>query len=108
MSVTKAYASKLNLLCQSQFLPTKKLQEFYFKVILPSVLYGQTVWGPCNKTCLYRLENFHARAGRITYRLPWVMSSENVLERAGWVPLSAMYKNRLAQFVYRAVNGLVP
>ena len=29
-----------------------------------------------------------------------------MLER-GWVPLSAMYKNRLAQFVYRVVNGLV-
>ena len=54
------------------------------------------------------LEKLHSRAGRIIYRLPWDMSSENVLARAGWVPLSAMYKNRLDQFVYRAVNGLVP
>ena len=89
----------VNLLCWSQlFLPTKQLQEVYFKVILPSVLYSQTVWGSCNKTCLYRLEKLHARD----------MSSENMLERAGWVPLSAMYKNRLAQFVYRVVNGLLP
>ena len=65
------------------------------------------VWGSCNKTCLYRLEKLYARAGCIIYRLPWYMSSENVQERAGWVPLSAMYKNHLAEFVYRAVNGLV-
>ena len=54
------------------------------------------------------LKKLHSRAGRIIYRLPWDISSENVLERAGWVPLSAMYKNRLAQFVYRVVNGLLP
>ena len=51
MSVTKAYASKLNLLHQSQILPTKQLQEFYFKVT--------------NKTCSYRLEKLHAWAGCI-------------------------------------------
>ena len=83
VSVAKAHAAKLNLLRRSQFLPTKQQEEFYFKVILPSVLYGLTVWGSCNKTCINQLGKLHARAGRIIYRLPWDMNAENVLEKAG-------------------------
>ena len=83
VSVAKAHAAKLNLLRRSQFLPTKQQEEFYFKVILPSVLYGLTVWGSCNKTCINQLEKLHTRAGRIIYRLLWDMSAENVLEKAG-------------------------
>ena len=58
MTVTNAYTSKVNLLRRSQFLPTKQHQEFYLKLILPSVLYGQMVWGSCNKTCLIALKSY--------------------------------------------------
>ena len=83
VSVAKAHAAKLNLLRRSQFLPTKQQEDFYFKVILPSVLYGLTVWGSSNNTYINRLEKLHARAGRIIYRLPWDISAEKCLRKDG-------------------------
>ena len=68
-----------------RFLPQKQLEDFYTKVILPSVTYGLTVWGSCNKTHLNNLEKLHARAGRIVYGLPWDTSAEDVLMHANWM-----------------------
>ena len=83
-NVAKSFASKLSLLRRMRFLPQKQLEDFYTKVILPSVKYGLTVWGSCNKTHLNNLEKLHARAGRIVYGLPWDISAEDVLMRTGW------------------------
>ena len=78
-SVAKSFASKLSLLRRMRFLPQNQLEDFYTKVILPSVTYGLTVWGSCNKTHLDNLEKLHARAGRIVYGLPWDTGAEDVL-----------------------------
>ena len=83
-NVAKSFASKLSLLRRMRFLPQKQLEDFYTKVILPSVTYGLTVWGSCNKTHLNNLEKLHAKAGRIVYGLPWDISAEDVLMRTGW------------------------
>ena len=62
---------KLSLLLRRmRFLPQNQLEDFYIKVILPSVTYGLTVWGSCNKTQLNNVGKLHARAGRIVYGLP--------------------------------------
>ena len=84
-----------------RFLPQKQLEDFYTKVILPSVTYGLTVWGSCNKTHLNNLEKLHARAGRIAYGLPWDTSAEDVLIRTRWDSLETMYKLRLTEFVFK-------
>ena len=68
-NVARSFASKLSLLRRMRFLPQKQLEDFYTKVILPSVTYGLTVWGSCNKTHLNNLEKLHAGAGRIVYGL---------------------------------------
>ena len=39
-NVAKSLASKLSLLRRMRFLPRKQLEDFYMKVILPSVTYG--------------------------------------------------------------------
>ena len=97
-NVAKSFASKLSLLRHMRFLPQKQLEDFYTKVILPSVTYGLTVWGSCNKTHLNNLEKRHARAGRIVYRLPWDTSAEDVLMRTEWDSLETMYKLRLTEY----------
>ena len=79
--IAKSFVSKLSLLRRMRFLPQKQLEDFYTKVILPSVTYGLTVWGSCNKRHLDNLEKLHARAGRIVYGLPWDTSAEDVLMR---------------------------
>ena len=45
--VKKNFANKLNLLKRSSFLSRNVLLDLYFKIILPSVLYGLVVWGGC-------------------------------------------------------------
>ena len=84
-----------------RLLPQKQLEDFYIKVILPSVTYGLTVWGSCNKTHLNNLEKLRARAGRIVYGLPWDTSAEDVLMPTGWDTLETMYKLRLTEFVFK-------
>ena len=88
-----------------RFLPRKQVEDFYIKVILPSVTYGLIVWGSSNKTHLNNLEKLHARAGRIVYGLPWDTSAEDVLTRTGWDSLETMYKVRLTEFVFKCMKG---
>ena len=66
-NVAKSFPSKLSLLRRMRFLPRKQVEDFYTKVILPSVTYSLIVWGSCNKTHLNNLEKLHARAGKIVY-----------------------------------------
>ena len=42
--VKKNFVNKLNLLKRSSFLSRNALLDLYFKIILPSVLYGLVVW----------------------------------------------------------------
>ena len=104
-NVARSFASKLSLLRRMRFLPQKQLEDFYTKVILPSVTYGLTVWGSCNKTHLNNLEKLHARTGRIVYGLAWDISAEDVLMRTGWDSLETMYKLRLTEFVSKCLKG---
>ena len=46
----KSFANKLSLLKRSRFLPKEVLEDFYFKIILPSVNYGLVLWGSCCNT----------------------------------------------------------
>ena len=100
-NVAKAFASKLSLLWRMRFLPQKQLEDYYTKVIMPSVTYGLAVWGSGNKKHLNNLEKLHGRAGRILYGLPWDTSAEDVWIRTRWDSLETMYKLRLTEFVFR-------
>ena len=64
-NVAKSFASKLSLLRRMWFLPRKQVEDFYTKVILPSVTYGLIVWGSCNKTHLNNLEELHEGLGEL-------------------------------------------
>ena len=64
--VKKNFVSKLDLLKRSSFLRRNALLDLYFKIILPSVLYGLVVWGGCpNADLLHSLEVLHCRAAGI-------------------------------------------
>ena len=52
----KTFAGKLALLSRMKFLPRDALEEFYNKVVLPSVLYGQILWSSGGKTYLNSME----------------------------------------------------
>ena len=102
-------AKKLDLLKRSRFLPRSVRQDLYSKVILPSVIYGLTLWGSCcNSDIFQSLERLHCRAARLIYNLPKDMASAEVLERAQWSNLFTHYKFAIFICVYKAYNDRLP
>ena len=71
------------------------LEDFYWKVIFPSITYCILVWGNCSKTHFKALERLHTRAARIIYRLNWDIPSQEVMHKTGWKTLSSTYKQRV-------------
>ena len=68
----------------------------FFKIILPSVLYGLVVWGGC-PDLLQSLEILHRRAARIIYNLPRDMPTDEVYRHSNWNTLTFNYKLRLTK-----------
>ena len=101
--IIKSFAGKLNLLKSLRFLPTNCLEQFYFKVILPSITYGVLVWGNCNKTLFEDLNKMHVRAAKIIFRYDWQTPSCEVLDNTNWNPLSWNYKYKLATFAHQDI-----
>ena len=83
------------------------LLDLYFRVIMPSIVYGISVWGSLtNKEGSKALEALHCRAARITFELPWEMSNEDVMKKANWSSLAFKYKISLAKLMYKIHNNL--
>ena len=59
LDLKKSFASKLELLKRSRFLPKDVLKKFYFSVILPSINYGLVLWGSCLKRGLKSTIKIH-------------------------------------------------
>ena len=74
--VKKGFVDKLNLLKRSRFLPNNMLLDLYFRVIMPSIVYGTSVWrGLTNKKGFKALEALHCKTARIIFELLWEMSN---------------------------------
>ena len=84
------------------------LLDLYFRVILPSIVYGISVWGGLtNREGFKALEAPHCRAARIILELPWQISNADVLKKANWSSLTFMYKISLAKLMYKIHNNLL-
>lgn len=109
LEIKKNFAAKLDLLKRSKFLSIKVLRDLYFKVILPSVQYGQLLWGACsNSDSLCSIERLHCRAARIIYNLPQDMASCDVLNYNHWSTLFSLYKMDIFKLFYKAHNESLP
>ena len=47
----------------------KVLEEIHFKGLLPSAIYGISVWGSCNISSIAELENVHIRAAKLIHKI---------------------------------------
>ena len=101
--LTKSFVEKVNLLKALRFLLQHVRQDFYFKVILPAVTYGQLIWGSCNKTLLECIQRIHFRAARIIYDLPWCTPRIQVMNQHHWKPLTHFYNIKLGMFVHKCL-----
>ena len=80
LELKKSFMNKLCLLKKLRFLPRKMLQDFYLRIIFPSMIYGLILWGACcNSDNLEFLDMLHYRASRIDFFLPKDMASNVVL-----------------------------
>ena len=107
--VKKGFVDKLNLLKRSRFLPKNMLLALQFRVIMPSIVYGISIWGGLKtKEGFKALESLHCRAARIIFKLPWEMSDADVMKKANWSSLAHMYKISLAKLMYKIHSNLTP
>ena len=82
------------------------LLDLYFKIILPSVLYGLVVWGGYpNAELLHSLEVLHRRAAKIIYNLPRDMPKAEVYRHSNWNTLTLHYKLRLIKLLHSVFTG---
>ena len=92
---SRLYNLKLKKLKRMKRLSYKVLETFYFKAILPCVLYAISVWGNCSSSKFKPLESIHAHAARIIYDLPNHVNDDESIVQANWKPLSFYYKRRI-------------
>ena len=92
-----------------RFLPKQVLLKLYYKVIIPSVTYGITVWGGMSRQDDFdALERLHCRAARIIFNLPKDMPSTEVLDRAKWDTLRNTYKLSILKLIYKIYHNDSP
>jgi len=102
--VRSAFNAKVKMLKRISFLPTSILETFYYKIVIPSVLYGIVIWGSGPK--LKDLEMIHIRAARLIHKLPNNLKDEDILSKVGWMPLEYFYKFRILTITHKAFYNL--
>ena len=109
MDVKKCFASKLDLLKRSKFLPKSVLRDFHFKVILPCGKYGLVLWGACCNSNLFdSIERLHCRASRIIFNLPRDMPLKEVLAFDRWPTIFLYHKMDIFKIFFKAQNDGLP
>ena len=103
--VYKQFSQKLSILKKSKFLPTKVLEEIYFKTVIPTTTYAMTVWGTCASSKLQKVENQHIRAARLIKNIPRTVDSNKVVEVACSKNLGYMYNKKVVTEMYKIIKG---
>ena len=106
--IIKSFTQKLNLLKSLYFLPIKAREDFYFKVIIPSVTYGLMIWSSYGKILMDEVEKIHVRAAKVIHQLDWSTPSDQVLTKANWNTIRDRNSKRLLCFAYKCYYGCVP
>ena len=79
----KKLSTKLKKLYQMRSLPSL-LNTVYLQGILPSAMYGLSIWGNGSKMHIEKLEDLHRKAARFIHRIKKNVPDDEVLQTAGW------------------------
>ena len=105
----KSFANKLSLIKKSRFLPKQGLLNLYFKVIIPEVTYGISVWGGTNRQDNFNsLESLHSRAARVIFNFAKDLLSAEALTRAKWDTLRTFHKQSILKLTYKMYHKDLP
>lgn len=87
-------------------LNAKVIEKFYYTTIIPSITYNIAIWGSCSLTKLAKLDEIHAKAAKIIHRLPDNLSTNQILDKVNWMPISYLYKRRLLCLMHQVFYKL--
>ena len=96
--------AKVKMLRRINFLSASILETFYYKIVIPSVLYGIVIWGSGPK--FKHLEMIHIRGARLIHKLLTSFKDSGILSKVGWMPLEYFYKFRILTITYNAYYNL--
>ena len=89
------------------YLPIANQEEIYFKTVI-AVTYGIVVWGTCSQALMSQLERIHARADKLSHKLPKNTSDEEALLNANWDRLDYIYKRRMLTIMHKVCHDDCP
>ena len=104
--ISKSFGCKVKKLYQMRSMPKSTLTTIYHQGILPSVLYGISVWGNCSPTIMANVERIHIRAARFIHKVKKSTPDAYVLQQVKWSSIVEYYKRSLACKVYKIYNDL--
>ena len=94
------------MLKKMRHLPSKLLEDIYFKTIIPHVTFSISVWGSCSPATFAEIDRLHLRAAKIIHSLPKNIMECDILQRVQWQSLGYIYKRRLAIEMFKAKHML--
>ena len=97
-----AFNAKVKMFRLINFLSTSILETFYYKIVIPSVLYGIVIWGSGPK--LKDLEMIHIRAARLIHKLPTSFKDSDILSKVGILTITY---NAYYNLGLREINSLI-
>ena len=100
-AVRTQFAAKLKQLRSLKGLPSNVLEEIYYTAIISTVSYCISIWGTSHVSLLNQLESLQIKAAKLIHSIPSKMNGNEVLDKAGWKPLSYIYKRRLASIMFQ-------
>ena len=119
-AVCKSYAAKVKKRKSLEFLPSRILEDIYYKIIISSVIHCFAVWGSSSYAGFKRLERIHARAhscqstfmpehihARVVRTVkhldksPW---DDQIVKTASWQIFSYLYKKLMLIIMSNCIN----
>ena len=102
------FGGKLKFLKKFKGLPSRVLEEIYFKGIVPSITYCIAIWGSCSPSTFKVLEHLHLKAAKLIHKLSSETPDSDVLDLVKWKSLGYIYKRRLASIMYQVFHNSLP
>ena len=83
-NICKSFSKKVAVLKRIKLLPKPILETIYYKTIIPSVLYGISVWGCCSSALMGDINRIHLRATRIIHNIPCNIPNDDIMNAPYW------------------------
>ena len=106
--VTNSFNGKMKELKRLRYLRINIQEEIYFKTVVSAATYCITLWGTSSPAIQNAVAALHARAAKTIHKIKGEKSTEEILNKAGWEPISYIYKKRILTWIHRIYYKTCP